>query len=88
MDSSGRAEATAVNDSVKRSITGSLFRLPFLARAMADVESEIVIHVAAIQVPEERPGHVGHHLAARAVRVDDRLMAGHPFREPSRARGR
>ncbi len=57
------------------------FFLPLLARAVADVKREFFVHVAAVEMPERRPGQLGHHLTAGAIGINHRLVAADAFRQ-------
>ena len=60
----------------------ALCSVPLLARAVGDVEREVVVHGAAVEMPKPGPGPVTRHLAARTVRVVQRFVTGHGLRHP------
>ena len=50
---------------------------------MPDAKCKVIIHVAAVEVPERRTGQVGLQLTKRTVIVNHGLLAGHSFGEAS-----
>ena len=54
----------------------ALFVFPLLPRPAIQGKGEIVVHIAAVEVPEHGPRPIGRHLTQRTILVDDRLRVG------------